>query len=636
MAKAVRTSPMIVRLMLAALLFAVVVGTASGSGQVNPQTVEVWLTAEKGDVKLRRMTPVGFTTPAQIRKTLPGVPSRPSRVLGGLPAETIIVDETQTYQQIEGFGASFTDSAAFLLNEKISPSQLSLVMTKLFDRTNGIGISFVRNPMGASDLSRNIYSYDDLPAGQTDTTLANFSIAHDLTDIVPLVRLAKQINPQLKIMANPWSPPGWMKTSGSMIGGSLMPNMYPSFANYFVKYVQAYETQGIPIDYISLQNEPLFVPTDYPGLSMDGPTQVIVLRDFLLPALVANNLNTKVLIYDHNWDRPDYADAVFSDPALLNSPVVAGIAWHGYAGTPGVMMTAQNKYPGKGNYETEHSGGTWISNQIKQDFEEITQVMRNWGKTYVKWSLALDQNRGPHTGGCGTCSPLVTIDQTSGAVSYAADYYTLGHFSKFVVPGAYRIYSNNAPGLVSVAFKNPDGSKVLVVYNEDRSSKMIQVLWGTRQYSYQMPAASAATFTWDGDQDQDPSFKATGQQIQASSFNDTLGLQTETTTDLGGGYDVGYADDGDWACYKNIDFGSGVTSVTVRVASAGSGGTLEFHRNGPNGPKIGSVTIPITGGWQNWTTISAPISGVSGVNDLYLVFRGTTGIGNLNWFRFGQ
>ena len=171
-----------------------------------------------------------------------------------------------------------------------------------------------------------------------------------------------------------------MKTSGSMIGGSLRSSAYTSFADYFVKYIKAYAAEGIPIDYISLQNEPLFVPGDYPGMSMDAATQTILLRDYLLPALSANNIGTRALVYDHNWDRPDYPDAVLSDPVLKNSPQIGGIAWHGYGGTPGVMTTLHNKYPDKGNYQTEHSGGTWVPDQVKADFEEITQVMRNWGK----------------------------------------------------------------------------------------------------------------------------------------------------------------------------------------------------------------------------------------------------------------
>lgn len=552
----------------------------------------------------------------------------------------IIVDESETYQQVEGFGASFTDSAAFLLNQVATPAARNTAMSDLFTRTGkGIGISFIRNPMGASDIARSHYSYDDGPA---DPTLASFSIAHDQADIIPLTLQAKALNPQLKIMANPWSPPGWMKDSGSLTGGSLLPSMYDPFANYFVKYIQAYQAAGIPIDYISLQNEPLFVPGDYPGMGMDAATQTVVLRDHLLPALTANGITAKVLVYDHNWDRPDYPDTVISDSTVLGSSQVAGIAWHGYGGTPGVMTTLHNKYPSRGTYQTEHSGGTWVTDQVKSDFEEITQVMRNWGKSYVKWSLALDQNRGPHAGGCGTCSPLVTVNTNNGAVTYFIDFYTLGHFSKFVLPGATRVYSSNAVGVVSVAFLNPDASKVLVVFNDDANfKKSFQVKWGTQSFNYTLPPLAGATFTWSGTQSGACTIDAS--QIQASSYNATSGLQTEITTDTDGGYNLGAADDGDYAVYKNVDFGAGVTNLNARFAcnqnSGGNcGGMLEFHLNSVAGPLIGSVTIPASGGWQTFNTTSALVTGASGVHDLYVVFKrpasGGTSLGNLNWFQF--
>jgi len=193
------------------------------------QTVNVWMTTDNQKNKLKQQSPISFSA-------------------GSGSAPTVFVDETEAYQSIEGFGASFTDSAAYLLNEKVPSSQLSSVMTSLFDHTNGIGVSFVRNPMGASDLARYDYSYDDLLAGQTDPNLTNFSISHDLVDIVPLVKQAKQINPQLKIMATPWSAPGWMKTTDSMVGGFLLSSDYTSFSNYFVKYLQAYAAQGVSVD----------------------------------------------------------------------------------------------------------------------------------------------------------------------------------------------------------------------------------------------------------------------------------------------------------------------------------------------------------------------------------------------------
>jgi glucosylceramidase len=581
----------------------------------NAQTASVWLTTDDQVNKLQSVASVTFVTGT-----------------GG--NNPVFVDETQTYQQVEGFGASFTDSAAYLLNQVATSSARSNAMYSLFTRNgNGIGVSFVRNPMGASDLARSQYSYDDLPPGQTDTNLTSFSIAHDQADIIPLIQQALQLNPQLTIMANPWSPPGWMKTTDSMIGGSLLASMYPSFAQYFVKYIQAYQAAGIPTHYISLQNEPLYVPGDYPGMSMDAATQLTVLRDYVLPALAASNIPTKVLVYDHNWDRPDYPDAVLSDATVLGSSQVGGIAWHGYGGTPGVMTIMANKYPTKGNYMTEHSGEVFVGDAVKHDFEEITQVMRNWGKAYVKWSLVLDQNHGPHTGGCADCNPLVTINSSSGALTYAIEYYTLGHFSKFVLPGAYRVYSGNAAGIVSAAFVNPDDSKVLVAFNDTPSSNTFQVQWGNKMFTYTLAPYSGATFTWAGTQSGGYQFPA-ALQLQASSFNSTAGLETETTTDTQGGYDVGYADNGDYAVYQNVNFGAGFTNVSVREASFG-GGTLELRLDSLTGPIISSFALTSTGGWQTWQTLHEPVSGASGLHDLYAIFRGGPGgLGNLNWLQF--
>ena len=221
-------------------------------------------------------------------------------------------------------------------------------MTNLFTRNGGgIGLSFVRNPMGASDLARFDYSYDDLATNQTDMNLTNFSIAHDQADIIPLVQQALLLNPQLKIMANPWSPPGWMKTSGSMIGGSLLPGMYAPFALYFVKYIQAYQAAGIPINYISLQNEPEYSPPDYPGTLMDAVTQSNVLRNYVCrlwrPAISPHRFWSMIItgairLSDHYIFRS----------GLAASSQVAGTAWHGYGGTPGAMLALANQFPGQG------------------------------------------------------------------------------------------------------------------------------------------------------------------------------------------------------------------------------------------------------------------------------------------------
>jgi len=589
-------------------------------------------------------------------------------------SNVVYMDETEVYQGIEGFGAATTDSAMYLLNEVAKPNQpaqFTAAMNNLFTRQgNGIGLSFLRNPMGASDLARSVYSFDD-NNGQADPTLANFSIAHDQADIIPLILQAQQLNPQLEIMANPWSPPGWMKTSGSMIGGSLLPSMYGPFAIYFVKYLEAYRQAGINVNYISLQNEPLNAPASYPGMCMPAlptstdctsQTDESTALSYLLPALSAANLTTKVLVYDHNWDRPDYPENVLLNQASLSQ--IAGAAWHGYAGTPGAMTVIQNMFPTVGEYETEHSGDVTSSDQTRLDFEEITQCMRNWARAYVKWSLALDESQGPHTNGCATCTPIVTVNSITGNITYGSEFYTMGHFSKYVLPGANRVYSSDAAGIVTAAFVNPapDNSRILVAYNDSSQIQTFEAQWGAQSFTYTLPALAGATFTWVGTQSAgSPAYTVSAKsQIQGSSFNSTAGdntprnylnwgLETELTSDTGGGYDVGYANDGDYAVYKNINFGAGVSTVTARLAclqnngqgngGGNCGGTIEFHLDSSTGTLLAAVTIPSTGGWQTWQTTSpVNVSGASGVHDLYLVFKaptgGTTSLGNANWFQF--
>lgn len=557
-------------------------------------------------------------------------------------SNTVVVDATQQYQTVEGFGAAFTDSAAYLLEDVAQPSALTSALNDLFTRNGaGIGLSFMRNPMGASDIARTIYSFDDQPSGSTDLALNGFSIQHDQSYILPLIIAAKQLNPQMKIMASPWSPPAWMKSTGTMNGGSLLASDYTAFANYFVKYIQAYQAAGVPIDYISLQNEPLYNTTSYPSMSMDAGTQLTLLRDYVLPALTAAGISTKVLVYDHNWDTPAFPNTVLSDPTILASSQVAGVAWHGYGGAPGAQQLVQNAFPTKGTWMTEHSGGTWVSDQFTSDFLEITQVMRNAAKAYVKWSLALDQNLGPNLtqaglgGGCNTCTPIVTVNSTTGAVTKDIEYYTLGHYSKYVLPGAVRIYSSNTPAIATVVFLNPDGSTALVAFNNSSASQTFQVQWGSQAFTYTLPALAAATFAWNGAQSGAVPATAATAQIQGASYSSESGLETETTSDTTGEYDLGYISPGSYTVYKNVDFGTGVSQVSVREASAGAGGTLEFHLDSASGPMVSTVTLPVTGGWQTWQTVTGTVSGATGVHDLYAVFKGpSSGIANLNWFQF--
>jgi glucosylceramidase len=427
--------------------------------------------------------------------------------------QVIQVDENLSYQTMEGFGASMTDSSAWLLNSSglLTQTARDTVMTKLFDPVNGIGVSFLRNPMGASDLARYLYTYDDNAADAANSSLPNFSIAHDLVDVAPLTAQAKTLNPNLKVMGSPWSPPAWMKDNNSMIRGSLLSQYYPHFATYFVKYIQAYAAQGIPINYISLQNEPnccdTHPPMAYPGMNMTSAEAITILKNHVLPALAANNLSTKVLLLDFNWGDSAWVEPLLQDTTIRNSSQVAGVAWHGYwpvnPSDYGKQTLIHDAYPPQQTFFTERSGGTWITNQIKQDFEDIVGVTRNWSKNFVKWGLALDQNHGPHYNGCGTCTGLVTVhngDAMSGQVDYTIEYYTMGHISKFVTPGAVRIDSSNNPSVWNVAFKNPDGSKVLIAFNDTTAPQTFKVLWGGQSFNYTLASYAGVTFKWTGTQ----------------------------------------------------------------------------------------------------------------------------------------
>jgi glucosylceramidase len=423
-----------------------------------------------------------------------------------------------------------------------------------------------------------------------------------------------------------------MKSNDSMVnGGTLLPAAYTPFANYFVKFIQAYGSAGIPIDYISMQNEPTYVET-YPSMDFDAPTATTVLSQYLLPALQSNGISTRVLLLDNNFYMYAYPETELANPTIASSSQVAGVAWHGYEnGDQGQMQLLQNKYPNLGQYETEHSGIYGTADQFKTDFEDITAVMRNSGRTFVKWSLAVNENYGPETNGCGVCDGMVTINSVTGALTYPVDYFTLGHFSKFVYSGAKRIYSSNATGILTSAYLNPDGSKALVAFNDSSAAQTFQVNWGSQSFSYTLPGLSAVTFAWTGTQTGAVTIDAKT-PIQASSYNSLSNLMTEYTSDTNGGYDLGYAADGSYAIFRNVDFGASVSGLAARVADTGAGNSLEFHLDSPTGALVGTVSVPNTGGWETWTTISTSASGASGIHDLYVVFR--NGPSNINWFQF--
>jgi glucosylceramidase len=484
---------------LAALLLA---APMTATHHPAPRTAHVWLTTPDGAYRLADAGDVAFASATEI--------STP----------TIVVDQNRKYQTMTGFGASITDSSAAVLY-RLAPQARDATMTDLFKTDR---INFLRQPIGASDFTDEpAYTYDDVPAGQTDYALRHFSVAHDKTQILPLLRQAGRLNPELEIMGSPWSPPAWMKTNGSLIGGRLIDNpaIYRAYAAYLVKFVEAYRREGVRVDYLTLQNEPQNrAPSGYPG--MDLPSwQAAKVIDVLGPMLRTNNLKTTILGYDHNWNEhpndaantpPDETADVDRYPqALLETSAarwVEGTAYHCYSGDPSAMTALHNEFPAKDIYFTECSGSqssnpaSTFSDTLKWHARNlIIGNTRNWAKTVVNWNLALDETNGPHTGGCGTCTGVVTVGQ---GVTRNAEYYTLGHLARFVRPGATRVASTSfgTTGwngqVMDVAFVNPDGSTVLVAHNENDNPQAVAVRFGDEQFTYTLPGGALATFVWRG------------------------------------------------------------------------------------------------------------------------------------------
>jgi glucosylceramidase len=480
-----------------ALLGAGVVAVATGpAAYAAGEQVNIYLTSTSdagGRVLTRRLaqqTPVSFAGSSAAATT------------------TITVDENTRYQQFEGAGASFTDSAAHLLRGgTVTAATRDAVMTKLFQPSGdgGIGLSFIRNPVGASDLSRpgNV-SLDD-----TCCNLNDFGANGYDTNVRLLTQQAKTINPALRTMGTPWSAPGWMKDNGRMDQmGWLKWEYYPMYAQYLVKYIQSYQAAGVKLDYISVQNEPNCCqpgnPTamNYPGMSWNASGLIELTKNHVYPAFRAAGIPTKVLVHDFNYgDYATLGQPILADAAIRNDPLFGGIAWHGYFGDPAIGTQVRNAYPSVSQFSTEHSGGTWVGNQHNEDLADIVNYGRNFSRSIVKWGLALNQSMGPHNGGCGTCTPLVTVhqgDAMSGQVEYTVEYYTTGQLTKYVKPGAYRIASNDSTTIRNIAYRNADGSKALIAHNGGTSSQSVKVVWGGQSFTYTMPARTTATFVWTG------------------------------------------------------------------------------------------------------------------------------------------
>jgi len=439
----------------------------------------------------------------------------------GTNATTITVDETTTYQTIDGFGYCLTGGSAQLI-DGLGANQ-STFLNDIFSTASGhVGSAFVRISIGASDMSSSDFTYDDMPSGQTDVNLTHFSISQEMTDLVPVLKKIIAINPNIKILATPWTAPAWMKSStagnNGFTSGSLNTAYYAAYATYFVKYIQAMKAQGINIYAITPQNEPLNANNN-PAMTMQSNEEANFIQNNLGPQFAANGITTKIICYDHNCDEPSYPEAVLGTSGAAQ--YVDGSAFHLYAGDISALTTVHNAYPAKNVYFTEQFIGgpgnfagdfSWHMNNL------IIGAPRNWSRTVLEWNLASDPNYNPHTsGGCSNCMGAVTISGNNYTRNTA--YYTVAHASEFVQAGAVRISSNTfSSSIQNVAFKNPDGTKVVVALNTASSSQTFKIKWGTESFTYTLPAGAAATFKWAGTQSS-ASGPPIGQTITLKGFN---------------------------------------------------------------------------------------------------------------------
>lgn len=413
----------------------------------------------------------------------------------------IMVDTTAMFQTMDGFGAALTGSAAWLINQRMDAATRMATLRKLFDPDEGIGISYLRLTIGASDFSLENFTYDDLPTGQSDLALEHFSMSKDTADVIPVLKEIMQLSPAISLIGSPWSPPAWMKTNGSLMGGKLKPDCYDVYADYFVRYIREMKNLGITIKAVTPQNEPLYFTAGYPCMEMQAVEQLTFIRDHLGPKFVSAGLNTKIIIYDHNWDNTNFAISILNDPGA--AAYIAGTAFHAYAGDVSAMSTVHNAHPGKDLYFTEISGGTWATNFSDNLMWNMRNIFigtaSNWSKCALLWNLVLDQNGGPHENGQSTCRGVVTLNTSNGQVVYNEEYYSIGHFSKFIKPGSSRVASvipQTLADLGAVAFQNPDGSKAMVVCNYGSSMKTFTIKQGENNFSYSLPEKSVVTFKW--------------------------------------------------------------------------------------------------------------------------------------------
>ncbi|WP_158727893.1 MULTISPECIES: glycoside hydrolase family 30 beta sandwich domain-containing protein [unclassified Flavobacterium] len=440
--------------------------------------VDFWLTKGNQSVLLQKQTNIlAFGSKANIY-------------------QNIEINDTQKYQTVDGFGFTLTGGSAQVINQLATQKKKDLLQELFGSSDASIGLSYLRISIGASDLNATPFTYDDMPSGQTDVSLTNFSLAPDKIDLIPLLKEILAINPNIKIMGSPWTAPLWMKDNSSFVGGSLQPKYYEVYAQYFVKFIQKMKAEGITIDAITPQNEPLHGGNN-PSMVMTALQQADFIKNNLGPAFKSNNITTKIITYDHNCDNPQYPITILKDAVAY--PFVTGSAFHLYGGDISALSNVHDAFPDKEVYFTEQytsSAGSFDGDLKWQVKNVIIGSMRNWSKIALQWNLANDGTFGPHTqGGCTTCKGAITINSTE-SLTRNVGYYIAAHASKFVPAGSVRIGSAIVGNLQNVAFKTPEGKKVLLVLNDGSAPELFNIKYNGKWITSSLEAGAVGTYIW--------------------------------------------------------------------------------------------------------------------------------------------
>lgn len=413
----------------------------------------------------------------------------------GVPVDTIFINEKTHYQKIEGFGYTLTGGSAALLYQ-LPLQKRKAILSELFGQgPNDLHINYLRISIGASDLDATVFSYDDLPVGETDMNLTKMSLANDQQYLIPILKEIQQLQPQLKLIATPWSPPIWMKDNGKTMGGHLLPKFYDTYAQYFVKYIQLMQKEGLNINAITIQNEPEHGGNN-PSMLMTAMEQTNFIKKHLGPVFKKNHIETEIVIWDHNADHPNYPIEILNDSVAKS--FVSASAFHLYLGDETALAKVHQAHPDKKIYFTEQwtgAKGTFAGDFMWHMKHIVIGTMANWSSMVLEWNLANDPQYGPHTlGGCTECLGALTVSETE--VQRNVSYYIIGQVSKFIPAGSSRIGTNSRhPQIKSIAFKTPAGKIVLLVLNESKES-VVTINFEQKKYNFTLPEKSVSTIVW--------------------------------------------------------------------------------------------------------------------------------------------